>query len=105
VWRKDGVPSYQLASAVDDALMGISEVVRGADLITSSFRQILLWRALGHTPPKLYHCSLLTDAEGRRLAKRNDALSLRTLRGAGHTPEDVRAILLKMQVPAEILEL
>ena len=105
VWRKDGVPSYQLASAVDDALMGISEVVRGADLITSSFRQILLWRALGHTPPELYHCSLLTDAEGRRLAKRNDALSLRTLRGAGHTPEDVRAILLKMQVPAEILEL
>ena len=105
VWRKDGMPSYQLASAVDDALMGISEVVRGADLITSSFRQILLWRALGYTPPKLYHCALLTDATGRRLAKRNDALALRTLRGAGHTPRDVRAILLKMNVPAEILAL
>ena len=105
VWRKDGVPSYQLASAVDDALMGITEVVRGADLITSSFRQILLWRALGHTPPKLYHCSLLTDAAGQRLAKRNDALSLRTLRAAGHTPRDVKIRLLEMGVPAEILEL
>jgi glutamyl/glutaminyl-tRNA synthetase len=105
VWRKDGVPSYQLASAVDDALMGITEVVRGADLITSSFRQLLLWRALGHTPPKLYHCSLLTDAAGRRLAKRTDALSLRTLRAAGHTPRDVKTRLLEMGVPAETLGL
>jgi glutamyl-tRNA synthetase len=105
VWRKDGVPSYQLASAVDDALMGVTEVVRGADLITSSFRQLLLWRALGHPPPKLYHCALLRDATGRRLAKRNDAISLRTLREAGHTPQDVRAMLLKMNVPPEILGL
>jgi len=103
VWRKDGVPSYQLASAVDDALMEVSEVVRGADLITSSFRQLLLWRALGYTPPKFAHCTLLTDAEGRRLAKRNDALSLRTLREQGHTPQDVRERLLEMNVPAEIL--
>jgi glutamyl/glutaminyl-tRNA synthetase len=103
VWRKDGVPSYQLASAVDDALMGITEVVRGADLITSTFRQILVWRALNHTPPEFYHCPLLTDASGQRLAKRNDALSLRTLREAGLSPQDVRTKLLEMNVPAAVL--
>lgn len=103
VWRKDGVPSYQLASAVDDALMEVTEVVRGADLITSSFRQLLLWRALGHMPPDFYHCPLLADAEGRRLAKRNDALSLRTLREEGYSPQDVRKRLLEMNVPAEVL--
>ncbi len=105
VWRKDGVPSYQLASAVDDALMGITEVVRGADLIPSTFRQLLVWRALGHTPPSFYHCNLLTDAAGLRLAKRNDALSLHTLRAQGHTPRDVREMLLEMKVPAEVLGL
>ena len=105
VWRKDGVPSYQLASAVDDALMSVTEVVRGADLITSTFRQILLWRALGYTPPEFYHCPLLTDAAGRRLAKREDALSLRALREAGASPDDVKRRLLAMQVPADILGL
>ena len=105
VWRKDGVPAYQLASALDDALMGVTEVVRGADLITSSFRQLLLWRALGHSAPRLSHCTLLKDAEGRRLAKRNDALSLRTLREAGQTPQDVKARLFEMDVPADILGL
>lgn len=104
VWRKDGVPSYQLASAVDDAQMGVTEVVRGADLITSTFRQLLLWRALNHTPPDFYHCPLLTDAAGRRLAKRDDALSLRTLREVGWSPRDVRAKLRSMGVTAEILE-
>ncbi len=103
VWRKDGVPSYQLASAVDDALMGVTEVVRGADLVPSTFRQMLLWRALNHPPPDFYHCPLLTDAAGRRLAKRDDALSLRTLRQAGWSPQDVRAKLLAMGVTAEIL--
>jgi glutamyl-tRNA synthetase len=103
VWRKDGVPSYQLASAVDDALMGITEVVRGADLITSTFRQILVWRGLNHTLPAFYHCPLLTDASGQRLAKRNDALSLRTLREAGLSPRDVRAKLFEMNVPAAVL--
>jgi glutamyl/glutaminyl-tRNA synthetase len=105
VWRKDGVPSYQLASAVDDALMGVTEVVRGADLITSTFRQILLWRTLGYTPPEFYHCPLLTDATGRRLAKREDALSLRALREEGASPDDVKRRLLAMHVPAEILGL
>lgn len=91
VWRKDGVPSYQLACAVDDALMEITEVVRGADLITSTFRQILLLRALSRPVPEYFHCPLVTDETGARLAKRHDALALRTLREAGRIPADLRA--------------
>jgi glutamyl/glutaminyl-tRNA synthetase len=91
VWRKDDCPSYQLACAVDDAEMGITEVVRGEDLIRSTFRQLLVYRALGHTPPAFYHCALMTDENGERLAKRHDALSLRTLRTRGTRPEDLLA--------------
>ena len=91
VWRKDDFPSYQLAVAIDDALMGVTEVVRGHDLITSTFRQLLLYRALGFQPPRFYHCPLLTDANGIRLAKRDNALALRTLRDQGASPEMLRA--------------
>jgi glutamyl/glutaminyl-tRNA synthetase len=91
VWRKDDLPSYQLACVVDDAAMGITEVVRGADLLRSTFRQLLLYRALGLAAPAFYHCPLLTDADGVRLAKRHDALALRTLREQGLTPEQLRA--------------
>ncbi len=86
IWRPDDVPAYQLAVVVDDALMGITEVVRGADLLVSTARQILLYSALGWEPPSFYHCPLMTDERGARLAKRNDALSLRTLRGQGRDP-------------------
>jgi glutamyl/glutaminyl-tRNA synthetase len=91
VWRKDDVPSYQLACAVDDAGMGITEVVRGADLIKSTLRQLLIYRALNAVPPAFYHCPLMLDDRGERLAKRHDALSLRTLRSQGLTSADVRA--------------
>jgi glutamyl-tRNA synthetase len=90
VWRHDDVPSYQLAVVLDDAAMRISEVVRGEDLLLSTARQLLLYRALGLDAPSFYHCSLLTDNAGRRLAKREDALSLRALRGQGMTPQDIR---------------
>lgn len=91
VWRKDDVPSYQLACAVDDGLMQITEVVRGADLIKSTFRQLLLLRALGHAIPAYFHCPLMHDATGQRLAKRHDALSLRALREQGRRPEELFA--------------
>jgi glutamyl/glutaminyl-tRNA synthetase len=91
VWRKDDAPSYQLACVVDDAAMGITEVVRGADLIKSTFRQLLLFRALALPAPTFYHCPLVTDDQGARLAKRHDALALRTLREHGRTPETLRA--------------
>jgi glutamyl-tRNA synthetase len=91
VWRRDNVPAYQLAVVVDDHAMQISEVVRGADLLKSTARQLLLYRALGWTPPNFYHCDLVRDDSGQRLAKRHDALSLRTLRKSGCTAEQVRA--------------
>jgi glutamyl-tRNA synthetase len=90
VWRHDGVPSYQLAAVVDDAGMQITEVVRGADLLKSTARQLLVYRALGLSPPAFYHCPLVTDAAGMRLAKRHDALSLRHLRADGASPEELR---------------
>ncbi len=91
VWRRDGVPAYQLAVVVDDAAMGITEVVRGEDLRLSTFRQLLLYRALGWQPPRFFHAPLVTDpATGLRLAKRHAALSLRQLRAAGAIPEVLR---------------
>jgi glutamyl-tRNA synthetase len=98
VWRKDGVPAYQLAVAVDDAAMGITEVVRGADLLKSTARQILVCRALRLPEPLWFHCRLITDAGRQRLAKRHDALSLRALREAGKSPECV----LQMTTTAQI---
>ena len=91
VWRHDGLPAYQLACVVDDALMEITEVVRGADLLVSTARQILLYLALGWMPPAYYHCPLMTDSHGVRLAKRNEALSLRTLRASGKLPDELIA--------------
>jgi glutamyl-tRNA synthetase len=89
VWRRDDIPSYQLAVVVDDAEMQITEVVRGADLLKSAARQILLFRALGWPMPGYYHCQLVRDRAGIRLAKRHDALSLRRLRRSGYPPERV----------------
>ena len=90
VWRKDGVPSYELAVVVDDAAMDITEVVRGEDLLISTARQLLLYEALGLKPPEFYHTPLMVDTEGQRLAKRHRSLSLRELQQAGHSPEGLR---------------
>jgi glutamyl/glutaminyl-tRNA synthetase len=95
VWRKDDVPSYQLACAVDDGTMEITEVVRGADLIKSTFRQILLLKALGLPRPDYCHAPLVLDDQGERLAKRHDALSLRTLREQGSSPKEIIASFQK----------
>jgi glutamyl-tRNA synthetase len=89
VWRRDGVPSYQLACVADDAAMRITEVVRGADLLKSTARQILLNRALGYVNPDWFHCQLVLDEEGVRLAKRHDALSIRLLRQQGLSPGEL----------------
>jgi glutamyl-tRNA synthetase len=94
VWRRDDVPSYQLAVVADDAAMRVTEVVRGADLLVSTFRQLLLYRALNLPPPAFFHTALLTDSTGRRLAKRDAALSLRALRASGVTPAELRAKFL-----------
>jgi glutamyl-tRNA synthetase len=89
VWRRDDVPAYQLAVVVDDAAMRISEVVRGADLLKSTARQLLLIRALDYFTPDYFHCELLRDSAGKRLAKRHDALSIRHLRESGRSTEEI----------------
>ena len=98
VWRRDNVPSYQLACVADDAAMAITEVVRGADLLKSTARQILLYRALDFKIPSWYHCRLVVDHNGRRLAKRYDSLSLRALRQRGLTPMNI----LSAELPIEV---
>ncbi len=90
VWNRDDIPAYELAVVVDDTAMGITEVVRGADLLVSTARQILLYQALGWSPPDFFHCPLLPDEHGVRLAKRHAALSLRALRDQGRSPAELR---------------
>jgi glutamyl-tRNA synthetase len=89
IWRRDDVPAYQLAVVADDHAMKITEVVRGADLLKSTARQLLLYRALDLESPHFYHCDLVRDEAGVRLAKRHDALSIRKLREKGFTADQV----------------
>jgi glutamyl-tRNA synthetase len=89
VRRKDGAPAYQLAVTVDDAAMEITHVVRGADLLASTARQILLYRALGLREPAWLHVPLMLGDDGERLAKRHGAVSLGELRARGVAPERV----------------
>ena len=102
VWRKDDVPAYQLAVVVDDHAMGITEVVRGADLLLSTARQILLYQALRLPAPEFYHCPLVTDSNGVRLAKRCHSLSLQTFRARGTSPENLRILLRNGKVPDKV---
>jgi glutamyl-tRNA synthetase len=81
--RNDGAWAYQLACVVDDLEMQITDVLRGADLLSSTTRQISLYHAFNATPPRYYHAPLLTNYQGQRLAKRNQARSLKTLRESG----------------------
>lgn len=89
IWRKDDVPAYELAVVADDIAMSITEVVRGEDLLRSTARQLLIYRALDAAPPAWRHTPLVRDEAGKRLAKRNQALSLRELREKGFAPRDV----------------
>jgi len=103
VWRRDDVTAYQLAVTVDDVAMQITEVVRGADLLKSTARQLLLYQALGWYPPAFYHCDLVSDESGTRMAKRHDALSIRHLRESGWTPEQVIATVMSSKLPSPAL--
>lgn len=89
VRRADGMFSYQLAVVVDDALMGITHVLRGADLLDSTPRQLLLYEALGYRPPRFAHVPLLVSEDGRRLAKRSGGLALSSLREQGVEPQRI----------------
>jgi len=89
VLRADGVPAYQLAVVVDDIAMRISEVVRGEDLLASTVRQLLLYRAFEATPPAFAHVPLLLGDDGARLSKRHQGVTLRELRDAGESAEAI----------------
>lgn len=90
--RSDGAWSYQLAVVVDDALMGVTEVVRGNDLLLSAPQQIYLFRLLGFEPPEFMHLPLICNAEGRRLSKRDGSLSMEALRQR-YTPQQLTGIV------------
>ena len=96
VARADGVPSYQLAVVVDDAAMQVTDVVRGDDLLASTARQLLLYRALALAPPRFAHVPLVVGEDGERLAKRHGALSLGELRERGVAPEAVVGLLAEL---------
>ena len=93
VWKSAGTPAYQLAVVVDDAEMGVTEVIRGDDLIPSTPRQLLLYRALGLTPPAFAHVPFVVGEDGRRLAKRHGDTRLSALRAAGVKPESLVGLL------------
>ena len=90
--RADGAWAYQLAVVADDAAMGVTEVVRGSDLLLSSAQQIYLYRLLGHTPPEYAHVPLLCNEKGERLSKRDASLSMEQLRKE-YTPSHIIGLL------------
>jgi glutamyl-tRNA synthetase len=93
VWKSAGTPAYQLAVVVDDADQGATEVIRGDDLVPSTPRQLLLYGALGLTPPRFVHVPLVVGADGRRLAKRHGDTRLAALRQAGVSAEALVGLL------------
>jgi glutamyl-tRNA synthetase len=93
VWKAAGMPAYQLAVVVDDAAQGITEVIRGDDLVPSTPRQLLLYRALNLPPPQFTHVPLVVGPDGRRLAKRHGDTRLSVLRASGIRPEALIALL------------
>ena len=102
--RADGVPSYNLAVVIDDAAQGVTEVVRGDDLLTSTPRQVLLQELLGLPTPRYLHVPLVVDAEGKRLAKREMPVTLRQLKERGWSQQQLLQILgqsLRFSSPGE----
>jgi glutamyl-tRNA synthetase len=93
VWKSAGTPAYQLAVVVDDAAQGVTEVIRGDDLVPSTPRQLLLYRALNLVPPAFTHVPLVVGPDGRRLAKRHGDTRLAALRAAGVSAEALVGLL------------
>jgi glutamyl-tRNA synthetase len=93
VWKSAGTPAYQLAVVVDDSAQGVTEVVRGDDLVPSTPRQLLLYAALDRIPPSFAHVPLVVGPDGRRLAKRHGDTRLSALRQAGVRPEALLGLL------------
>lgn len=95
IWTKRGVPAYQLAVVVDDARQGVTDVIRGDDLLPSAARQTLLYEALDLTPPRWWHLPLVIGSDGRRLAKRHGDTRLDAYHAAGVAPERIVGLLAR----------
>jgi glutamyl-tRNA synthetase len=93
VWKSAGTPAYQLAVVIDDAAQGVTEVIRGDDLLISTPRQLVLYQSLGLQPPCFGHVPLVVGPDGRRLAKRHGDTRLCALRAAGVKPERLLGLL------------
>ncbi|MDE6351003.1 MAG: tRNA glutamyl-Q(34) synthetase GluQRS, partial [Treponemataceae bacterium] len=93
VRRADGTFAYQLAVVVDDALMGVTQVARGADLLAATHQQLFLYQALGYAPPQFFHLPLLMSADGRRLSKRDRDRDMGSLRDQ-HTAQDIIGLIM-----------
>lgn len=93
--RADGVPAYNLAVVIDDAVQGVTQVVRGDDLLSSTPRQVLLQRLIGAGHPEYLHVPLVLGADGERLAKRHGAVTLRDVEAAGWTASEVVSVLAR----------
>jgi len=100
--RADGIFAYQLAVAIDDAAMGVTQVLRGDDLLPSTARQILLYRLLGLREPRWAHAGLVAGASGERLSKRDQAASLSSLRASGRDPRTIVERLCALSGLAEL---
>jgi len=103
--RRDGVVTYNLAVVADDIADGVTEVVRGADLLGYTAVQIQLWEAFGATPPTWLHGPLLRHRDGRKLSKSHGSTEIRSLRAAGHTPQHIWQLLLSwLDLPGDALD-
>ncbi|MEQ1706551.1 MAG: glutamate--tRNA ligase, partial [Rickettsiales bacterium] len=94
--RSDGTPTYMLAVVVDDHDMGITQIIRGDDHHTNSFRQLLIYQAMGWESPNFAHIPLIHGADGTKLSKRHGALGVGEYEKMGYLPEALRNYLLRL---------
>ena len=96
ILRSDGTPTYMLAVVVDDHDMGVTQVIRGDDHFTNTFRQLMIYNAMGWTPPAFAHVPLIHGPDGAKLSKRHGALGVEAYREMGYLPEALRNYLLRL---------
>ena len=94
--RSDGTPIYNFVVVVDDALMGISDVIRGDDHLTNTAKQIVIYEALGFDVPKFYHIPMINNPEGKKLSKRDGAMDVMEYKKLGYLPEALLNFLVRM---------
>ncbi|MEJ5168276.1 MAG: glutamate--tRNA ligase family protein, partial [Arcobacteraceae bacterium] len=94
--RSDGTPIYNFVVVIDDALMGITEVLRGDDHLTNTAKQIVIYEALGFNVPKFYHIPMINNPEGKKLSKRDGATDVMEYKNLGYLPEALLNFLVRL---------